>query len=229
MSIESILGATVVLALVIFVHELGHFLVAKWCDVEIHAFSMGFGPTLLSKRWGETGDRLSAIPFGGYVRMAGEDGADEPLSRPERGFAAKPIRQRAAIVAAGPGVNVLFAFLIFTAAFFVYGENVPVEVPKIGGVLADAPAAEARLQGGDVIKAVDGVPVTDWEDLANRVRASGGKALSMSVERAGQPLTIEVTPKARPDRDYLGEVIGDAYMIGIERALETRPVGFFKS
>jgi len=229
MSIESILGATVVLALVIFVHELGHFLVAKWCDVEVHVFSMGFGPTLLSWRIGETEYRLSAIPFGGYVRMAGEDGAEEPLTRPERGFSAKPILQRAAIVAAGPGVNILFAFLIFTSAFFFYGEQVPVESPQIGGVIADAPAAQAGLQSGDVVKAVDGAAVTSWEDLATRVRASEGRRLSLSVERAGQPLTIEVEPKPRPERDYLGEVVGDAYMIGIERALETRPVGFFRS
>ena len=117
MSVESIVGAVGVLALVIFVHELGHFLVAKWCDVEVLAFSMGFGPVIFSKKIGETEYRLSAIPFGGYVRMAGEDGAEEPSTSPERGFAAKPLLQRSASVIAGPGGSVLFAFLIFTAAF----------------------------------------------------------------------------------------------------------------
>jgi regulator of sigma E protease len=227
MSIESILGAVFVLALVIFVHELGHFLVAKWCDVEVLVFSMGFGPVIFAHKWGETEYRLSAIPFGGYVRMAGEDGAEEPVTSPERGFAAKPMRQRAAIVAAGPGVNVLFAFLIFTATFYFYGESVPVETAKIGAVVPGAPAAEAGVKDGDVIKTVDGIPVTTWEDLALRVRESEGRTLALGIDRDGQGVTLDVAPKPREERDHLGEVIGEAYMIGIERALEPRPVGLF--
>jgi regulator of sigma E protease len=229
MSIESILGAVIVLALVIFVHELGHFLVAKWCDVEIHVFSMGFGPTLFARRWGETEYRLSAVPFGGYVRMAGEDGAEEPLGDPARGFSAKPLLQRAAIVAAGPGVNLVFAFLVFAATFFVFGESVPVERGLVGSVMADSPAAQAGLQSGDVVTAVDGTPVATWEALAKLVRDSRGRALSLEVQRADQSMTMVVTPKPRPERDYLGEVVGEAYMIGIERGLETRPVGAFAS
>src|SRR3990172_12652868 len=111
MSIESILGAVLVLAVVIFVHELGHFLVAKWCDVEVLTFSMGFGPTLVKKQVGETTYRLALIPFGGYVRMAGQDDSgDAPAGDPTRGFSAKSLRQRAAIVAAGPVRNPLFPF-----------------------------------------------------------------------------------------------------------------------
>jgi regulator of sigma E protease len=229
MSIESILGAVVVLALVIFVHELGHFLVAKWCDVEILAFSMGFGPVLFSRKYGETEYRLSAIPFGGYVRMAGEDGAEDPASSPERGFAAKPLWQRSAIVAAGPGVNVLFAFLLFSSTFYFYGESVPVETAKIGATVPGAPAAEAGLQAGDVVESVDGLPVNTWEDLALRVRESEGRTLSLGVDRGGQDLTLSVAPKPREERDHLGEVIGQAYMIGIERALQPHAVGLFEA
>jgi hypothetical protein len=228
MSIESILGATVVLALVIFVHELGHFLVAKWCDVEVHVFSMGFGPTLLSRRWGETEYRLSAIPFGGYVRMAGEDGADEPLTRPERGFSAKPIRQRAAIVAAGPGVNVLFAFLIFTGTFFFYGENVPVEAPKIGGVIADAPAAKP-----DCKAATSSSPGRRSGHYVGRPRRPGAPERRAQALARGRPCgpaahdrgVAQAASRARLPRRSRG----DAYMIGIERALEIHPVGFFRS
>jgi regulator of sigma E protease len=229
MSFESIFGAVFVLALVIFVHELGHFLVAKWCDVEIHVFSMGFGPTLFARRWGETEYRLSAFPFGGYVRMAGEDGAEEPATNPERGFAAKPLLQRSAIVAAGPGVNLLFAFFIFAGVFYVYGESVPVTAPKIGGVVAGQPAAQAGLQSGDEVLSIEGENVSTWEALAERVRKSDGHPLTLSVRRGSETLSIQVAPKPQPDRDYLGEVVGQAYMIGIERAFEPHAVGFFES
>jgi len=229
MSLESILGAIFVLAVVIFVHELGHFLVAKWCDVEIHTFSMGFGPKIFAKRWGETEYRLALFPFGGYVRMAGEDGAEAPLTDPSRGFSAKPLGQRAAIVAAGPGVNLVFAFLVFAATFFVYGENIPVEMARIGGIAPGAPAAEAGLQAGDEVLSVDGEATPTWESLAERVRKSEGKSLVLSVRRGEETLSLNVVPKPRPERDYLGEVVGEAYMIGIERALELKPVGLFES
>lgn len=229
MSIESIVGAAVVLAVVIFVHELGHFLVAKWCDVEIHVFSMGFGPTLLARRWGETEYRLSAFPFGGYVRMAGEDGVEEPLTSPDRGFAAKPLWQRSAIVAAGPGVNLVFAFLVFSGVFFAYGESVPAAGARIGGVSAGQPAETAGLRAGDEVLSIDGEAVPSWEVLAERVRQSGGKTLTLSVKRGEETLSVEVSPQPRPDKDYLGEVVGQAYMIGIERAFEPRSVGLFES
>ena len=229
MGIESILGAVLVLAIVIFVHELGHFLVAKWCDVEVHVFSMGFGPTLLSRRMGETEYRLSAVPFGGYVRMAGEDGVEEPAADPTRGFAAKPLWQRIAIVAAGPGVNVLFAFLLFTATFLVYGEQVPVDAARVGGVMEGAAASEAGMIAGDTITAVDGQAIATWEELSTRVRASEGKPITLAVERDGSTRIIEVTPESRPERDHVGEIIGEAYVIGIQRAFDTEPVGLFQS
>lgn len=229
MSIESILGAVVVLALVIFVHELGHFLVAKWCDVEIHVFSMGFGPRLLSWRWGETEYRLAAFPLGGYVKMAGEDGAEEPLTDPRRAFSAKTLWQRAAIVAAGPGVNFLFAFLVFTGVFFSYGESVPVSSARIGSVAPHQPAAQAGLRAGDEVVSIDGEAVASWDELAERVRKSGGKELALTVRRDAESLSVRVQPQSQEDRDYLGEVVGTAYMIGIARAFEAQPVGFFQS
>jgi regulator of sigma E protease len=227
MSIESILGAGLVLALVIFVHELGHFLVAKWCNVEVLVFSMGFGPVVFARKYGETEYRLSAVPFGGYVRMAGEDGVEEPALNPERAFSAKPVWQRCAIVAAGPGVNILFAFLIFTAAFYVYGDSIAVEAPKIGGVIPGAPAAEVGLRDGDLVKTIDGSPVTTWDELALRVRESEGRSLALVIDRDGQDVSLNVSPKPRDQRDYLGEVVGQAYMIGIEPAFERQPVGFY--
>jgi regulator of sigma E protease len=126
-------------------------------------------------------------------------------------------------------VNVLFAFLVFAAAFFFYGESVPVKEAKIGAAMPGAPAAEAGLKAGDLIEAVDGTPVETWEELALRVRESEGRPLTLTVDRDGQTLSVGVKPEPRPERDYLGEVVGQAYMVGIERALELRPVGLFAS
>ncbi|TFH22056.1 MAG: RIP metalloprotease RseP, partial [Myxococcales bacterium] len=162
---ESLLGAVAVLAIVIFVHELGHFLVAKWCDVEVVTFSMGFGPTLFAKQVGETTYRLALIPFGGYVRMAGQDDSDDPpAGDPQRGFSAKTIGQRAAIVAAGPAVNIIFAFLLFAGVFIVYGAAQVSETSAVGYVFEDKPAARAGLAEGDIIAAIDGKPVSRWEE-----------------------------------------------------------------
>ena len=104
MGIDNYVAAIGVLAVVIFVHELGHFLVAKWCDVEVQVFSIGFGPTLLSRTVGETEYRIAAIPLGGYVRMAGQDDSEDLApADPTRGFSIKPLRQRAAICFSSSG------------------------------------------------------------------------------------------------------------------------------
>ncbi len=231
MSIESILGAVLVLAIVIFVHELGHFLVAKWCDVEVLVFSMGFGPTLWSRKYGETEYRLAAVPFGGYVRMAGQDDSeDPPASDPSRGFSAKSIPQRTAIVAAGPAVNVVFAFFVFFVVFWAYGKQEPVEGPRIGGVLAGAPADEAGLKLGDLILSVDGREISRWEELSEIVRASEGKTLELAVRgKDGDVRRVRVTPEPREERDRIGEVIGTVYMIGVSRDFESVEVGPFEA
>jgi regulator of sigma E protease len=231
MSFESILGAIAVLAVVIFVHELGHFLVAKWCDVEVLVFSMGFGPTIYSRTVGETEYRLAAIPFGGYVRMAGQDDTeDPPASDPSRGFSAKTLGQRAAIVAAGPAVNIVFAFLVFAAALFFYGTQAPTERALIGAVLPGSPADVAGLEAGDTIVAIDGETVTEWVPFAETVRSSDGRTLQVTVAgESGEERTLAITPEPRPERDKFGEIVGQAYMIGIQRGLVREPVGFFES
>jgi len=231
MNIESVLAAIAVLAVVIFVHELGHFLVAKWCDVEVQTFSMGFGPTIVSKTVGETTYRLAAIPFGGYVKMAGQDDAEnDPAGDPSRGFSAKTLGQRAAIVAAGPAVNVVFAFVLLAFIFSVYGAPFPSENALVGQVLPDRPAAEAGLVRGDMITAIDGQPVEKWQQLVESVRGSEGRELVLTVKSAeGVERAVEVQPRLTPDRDYLGEVIGEAWLIGIAPGAAYRKVGAFES
>ena len=156
----STLAAIAVLAIVIFVHELGHFLVGKWCNVEIKTFSMGFGPTVFSRKIGETVYRLAAIPLGGYVRMAGTDDeiieADDEPSDPSRGFTAKPLWQRASIVAAGPVVNLIFSIFILTGCALACGIAVPSNKPLVDGVATGKPAAIAGLKHGDTVVAVSG-------------------------------------------------------------------------
>jgi regulator of sigma E protease len=231
MSIESIIGAVAVLAIVIFVHELGHFSVAKWCGVEVLTFSMGFGPTLFSRKIGETTYRLALIPFGGYVRMAGqeEDGDEQPTD-PSRGFSVKSLRQRSAIVAAGPAVNIVFAFIVMFVAYFGYGQLVPSDLAQVGGLVTGAPAEQGGLAVGQLIEAVDGSAVGGWDDFSARVRESGGKTLVLTVrDGSGASVAREVTPLVTEQRDEFGEVVGESYMIGIQRHFDHEPAGLFES
>ncbi len=232
MSIESILGAVGVLSIVIFVHELGHFAVAKWCDVEVLTFSMGFGPTIWSRKYGETDYRLALLPLGGYVRMAGEEDwrtADEG-SDPARGFAAKSIGKRAAIVAAGPGVNLIFAFVLFAMTYAVYGEKVPTEQARMGQIVAGLPAHSAGLSPGDVILEVDGESVASWDEFAATVRDSQGTPLALSIESLdGSRREVTLRPELSEQKDMFGEVVGEFYMIGVHRDMDSQPVGFFEA
>jgi regulator of sigma E protease len=230
-SIESIIGAIAVLAVVIFVHELGHFLVAKWCRVEVLVFSMGFGPTIFSRKIGETTYRLALIPFGGYVKMAGqeEDGGEAPTD-PSRGFSVRPLRQRAAIVAAGPAVNLIFAFVVMFAAYFAYGQLVPSNEARVGGVVTGSPAEKGGLRVGELVALVDGTPVTGWDDFSQRVRESEGHTLAIVLrDEAGAERQVSVTPEVAPNQDAFGEVVGQSYMIGIQRHFEHEAAGLFES
>ena len=231
MSLESIIGAVGVLAIVIFVHELGHFLVAKWCGVEVLTFSMGFGPTIFSRKIGETVYRLALVPFGGYVRMAGQDDAGEDApTDPSRGFSIKPLRHRAAIVAAGPAVNLVFAFVVLAAAYFFYGMLVPSNEPRIGAVVSSSPAEQSGLRPGEVVASIDGRAVSSWDDFATTVRDSGGKGLSLVVrDDGGVERTVAVQPKEMPNQDEFGEVVGHSYMIGIQRHFDHTEAGFFEA
>ncbi len=247
MAVESIIGAVASIAVIIFVHELGHFLVAKRCGVDVLVFSLGFGPKLLSYRSGETEYRLSLIPLGGYVRMAGQDDLRDPAGGqaddapvaegdiegsgdPARRFSAKSLGQRTAIVAAGPTVNLLFAFLLFAVAAAIYGSPVAVEEARIAGVREGGPAASAGLRTGDTVVAIDDASVAGWEDLAGRVRESGGTQLAFTViDAEGRSRSVTVVPERHDQRDMFGEVTGETFMVGIERAFENQAVGIIEA
>jgi regulator of sigma E protease len=199
----SILSFIVVLGILIFVHELGHFLFAKLFRVGVLKFSLGFGPRLVGKKFGETEYLISAFPLGGYVKMVGESD-DEELSPEDAGrsFMSKPPLQRVIIVAAGPVFNLLFAYLVFILVCMI---GVPSATSKIGDVMKDKPAARAGIKAGDRVTAVNGTPVSRWNDMAARIAGSRGKPLDLVVERNGKPFSVRVVPEVRTAKDLLGD------------------------
>jgi len=198
----------VVLTVLVFIHELGHFAVARWCRVRVEVFSIGFGPELFG--WTDrTGTRwkFSWLPLGGYVRMFGQDenaiegGAARPLTDAERAvsFKDKTVAQRMAIVVAGPAANYLFAFVIFTGLYAITGK--PVIPPVIGKVFAESPAARAGIQTGDTVLRVDGAEIESFFDIQYVVQSGLGNALTIDLQRNGAPVTVQVTPGTVRDID----------------------------
>src|ERR671931_1319398 len=188
--IEMIVSFVVVIGVLILIHELGHFLVARWTGVGVERFSIGFGPVLLRWRGKETEYCLSAVPMGGYVKMMGEENPLEGGSGaipfdPTKSFALKPLLARFLIVFAGPGMNFVLAELIFTVVLATVGR--PVWPPVIGRVADASPAALAGLMTDDIVTRVDGRPLTHWEDLDRAVAGSDGRTLTLTVRRGGAP------------------------------------------
>jgi regulator of sigma E protease len=173
------------LGVLIFIHELGHFAVAKWLGVKVEKFSIGFGPSLFSRRLGETEYVLAALPLGGFVKMLGEVPGEEMAAEDaSRAFNARPVWQRIAIALAGPVMNLaLPVFLI--AAILMSG--VPTLTSRVGGVLPGSAAERAGITEGDRVVAVAGEPIWRWADLDEKLEASGAPALSLRVGREGQP------------------------------------------
>lgn len=192
--------ALLVLGFLIVVHEAGHFFVARRAGVRVVRFSIGFGPQLFKWVRGETEYAISAIPLGGYVKMAGEH-RTEHTHKPDE-YLSKPAGVRAAIVFAGPFVNYLVAFLCLWAVFIVgYHELLPV----VGKVMDGMPAVEAGFLPGDTIRAIEGEPIETWEELTKKVYASAAAPLKVDVEREGQGMqTLTVTPKATDSTDHFG-------------------------
>jgi regulator of sigma E protease len=209
----SIIAAVVGLGVLIVFHEFGHFLLAKLSGVGVLTFSVGFGPKLWVKKKGETEYALSAFPLGGYVKMVGEDPEEEVKAVDlERSFAHKSLLKRTAIVAAGPGFNLLLAVFLLMIVFLFYG--VPVLSNLIGAVEPESPAAQAGLQKGDRIVAVDGQAVTAWDDLSSKIKQSAGRSLDLRVQRSGEELAMTVQPRKREVKNIFGELKED-WMIGI--------------
>ena len=195
-----------VLGVLIFVHELGHFLVARWHGVRVHTFSLGFGPKLLKFRRGDTEYCVSAVPLGGYVKLAGETVEEARTGAPDE-FLSKSKWVRFQVYLAGPIMNILLAILVL-AVVFAQEADIPTyeqAAPVIGQVAPDSPAAAAGLRPGDQILSVQGRPVATWDQLMLEVLPRASQALSLSLLREGQRIELSVTPDSR-GRYQLGDL-----------------------
>ena len=194
----------IILSLIVAVHELGHYFVGRWCGVKIDAFSLGFGPELFARvdsrgtRW-----RIGALPLGGYVKFhgdanassvgVGEGGNVNPAVDRSLTLAGQRLRNRAAIVLAGPVANFILAFVIFTGMFMAFGRIE--HVPRIGRVEAGTPAAAAGFQAGDLVKTINGNSIDSFEALQESTLMSTGLPMNFVVERQGNDVHLTATPQ----------------------------------
>lgn len=202
-----------VLTIVVFVHELGHFLVGRWCGVDVKTFSIGFGRELFGfndrhgTRW-----RFALIPLGGYVKFSGDadassapdDAAVSRMSAQERArsFPAQSLPERAAIVAAGPIANFLLAILIFAGSAFFFGKQEL--LPRVDAVVAGSAAEKAGLKAGDIVIAIDGQKIASFSDMQRIVSTRPDERLEVSIERDGGTVTVPVTPSLTEMKTQLG-------------------------
>ncbi len=221
---EYFIGFVILLGVLIFVHEFGHFLVAKSVGVKVLKFSLGFPPAAIKRKWGETEYILSWIPLGGYVKLLGEDPESDEEVSPEdegRSFSGKPLLARMAVVAAGPLSNYIIAMVLLCIGFAAGWR--PVYASEIGKVIENTPAMEAGVKAGDTVTAVDGVSVKRWEDMRRLIEKKPEQQIVLSVERDGQTKKIPITPQLSEQKDLFGNPRGQ---IGVAPSGKEIELGF---
>jgi regulator of sigma E protease len=216
----SVLWFIVILTVLVFVHEFGHYIVARWNRVRIEVFSIGFGPELFGW-WDRAGTRwkFSAIPLGGYVKMFGDSDPSSGLpaaglsrltpAERDLSFHYKRLGQRTAIVAAGPAANFVFAIVALAILFMTYGQ--PFTPAEVGQVQPGSAAEQGGIRSGDVILKINGTPVQRFEDVQQTVRLNPGVPMTIVVRRDGEEKTLHVTPS----RTELTDRFGNHYEIGL--------------
>ena len=234
----SIIVSILVLGVLIFVHELGHFLLAKANGIGVYEFSIGFGKKLWRRRIGDTWYALGAVPLGGYVSMAGEDpslvykakGTEESgeeaseeeevdelaqklMADEQAWFLKKPYFAKLSVVVAGPGFNFLFAVIVSILSYLAYGAMAPVDKPVIGDVVQGLAAEKAGLKARDIVRSINGTPMESWIQIADTVAASQGRELSMEIERPGDdgapPQQLSINVAASLDYQEYAVVKGE--------------------
>lgn len=194
MTALTIILALIILGIIIAVHEFGHFIVAKATGVRVEEFSIGLGPVIVGKKWGETYYSLRAIPIGGFNKMSGmESEVKDP-----KGFNNKPVSKRAAVIASGSLMNFVLAIVLFVIVFGFVG--MPADVNVVGEVIPGKPAEEAGLQAGDKILAVEEEEVASWVGLTEKIHENPGQELTLKVERDDKVFTVNVVPEKDPER-----------------------------
>ncbi|MEM6463355.1 MAG: RIP metalloprotease RseP [Pseudomonadota bacterium] len=225
--IGTIVPFLVVLTIVVFIHEMGHYLVGRWCGIKIMTFSVGFGPELVGfddrhgTRW-----RLSAIPLGGYVKFFGDENAASAtdfdgvnaMSEEDRArsFAGANVWKRIATVAAGPIANFILAIAIFAIMFSIYGK--PVSDPVVSEVQSGSAAEEAGLESGDIIQAIDGVPVVTFDDVRRYVTPRPEVPIVLTLDRQGNQIEVPIVPRRTEIEDQFGNKM-EVGLIGVQTDL----------
>ncbi len=207
-----VVSTIIVLAVLIFVHELGHFTFAKLFKVHVLKFSIGFGPKIFSFKRKETEYMVSLIPFGGFVKLLGEDKEEEiDETLKEYSYNSKSPLQRILIIFGGPLFNLIFAALLFS---FLFMKGVPVLGPYVGGVQKGLPAESAGIKPGDKIVEISNVKIRSWDDISEIISRSNGKKLRIVIQRGNEKVTVFIKPKKREYKDIFGEK-KERYFIGI--------------
>jgi regulator of sigma E protease len=216
-----------VLTIVVFFHELGHFLIARLCGIKVITFSIGFGPEIVgfNDRYG-TRWKISAVPLGGYVKFFGDDNA---ASVPDRdaasgmteaekndSFQFKPVGSRAAVVAAGPIANFILAIAIFAIVFMIVGKQTT--TARVDAIQPNSAAQAAGFQPGDLVTSINGNPIANFSEMQRIVSISAGEPIRVEVERGGVPVTLNATPELKELKDNFGNVhrLG---VLGISRSM----------
>ena len=216
-----------VLTIVVFFHELGHFLVARWCGIKVLAFSIGFGPEIVGfyDRYG-TRWKIAAVPLGGYVKFFGDDNAASvpdqaaaaAMSEDEKkdSFMFQPAGARSAVVAAGPIANFILAILIFAGIFMIVGKQTT--SARVDTVQPESAAATAGFKPGDVVELINGQQIENFSDMQRIVSIRAGEPLTITVERGGVPVLLKATPQLKEIKDRFGNVhrLG---VLGISRSM----------
>lgn len=190
--IGSILAPIFVFALIVFVHEGGHFLMAKWTGMRVIEFAIGFGPKLVSKKMGETTYSLRLIPLGGYNRIAGMD--DESKEDP-RSFTQKPVWARLLVIIGGALFNVLLAFFILVAVFKIEGYQTFPNLPMVGSVIEGSSAAEHQLVPGDTIVSIEGKKIEKWTDIGEALKDKANRVVPMEISHEGTLRQVNIIPQ----------------------------------
>src|ERR1700677_1929141 len=223
-----------VLSLVVFFHELGHFLIARWCGVRILVFSIGFGPEIVgfNDRYG-TRWKISAIPLGGFVKFFGDDNAasvpdSSRIASMDAGdraqsFACQSVAKRAAIVVAGPMANFLLAIVIFAGVFMLYGKQTM--SARVDSIQPGSAAEEAGFKPGDIVVAINGHGIDNFAEMQRVVSAKAGEALNITVDREGVQQILKATPALKEVKDNFGNTqrVG---ILGISRSMVPEDLKF---
>jgi regulator of sigma E protease len=199
----TVLSAVVLLGVIIFVHEMGHFLSAKLVGVRVLKFSLGFGPKIVSRKYGETEYLISSIPLGGYVKMFGEE-PGEKLSDEEKpsAYTYQPVWKRFIIVFSGPLFNLIFAIIIFFCVL-IYG--IPVLLPEVGEVITKSPAEEAGVMKGDTIVSINRSRINQWDEMTEIIHNNPGRKLDFEVKRKGEIISFSIVPEKKMLKDIFGQ------------------------